>query len=1060
MKPIKSNLRVESTDLKDNSNKNESGLSFERFIPDVQLSKSEIDIKTAEQVTVVASLEASQIDLKNGSHIDESSLSSALSIPKVDLSKVKLDTENAEQKSLKTSTEITESLNNNELTPSVKNINLAPGSIGYTLPNISGAFDLCGPISFNGWIFDKNSPDVPLDICIFSDRNIIHQCSANLFRQDLLAAGLGNGEHGFSVQIPDSLFDGVMHQIEVRELKTGFLLPNSPFEFLGHPLSIQEIKLEGISLVGTILLAKSVVEVDNIFVYENDKLIAKGETWPTSNSAATQNFLVNLPLSVFDGRAHGFFIKSEHSNISLGHIAMIMPYQLTPEDALLKYAREGMKSTVSNVAGFRYESLVQSIKALSTLDMTRDPKTDLSLDLHSRIVQLSTVHAALVRGFNEFDKFFAPLNFPAYQNPKVSIVIPVHNKFYVTYHCLASLILALNKATFEVILVDDGSTDQTVAIQDLIKGIKYVRNDESIGFIRACNKGALSAKGEFIVMLNNDTEATAGWLDELLTVFEHFDNVGMAGAKLLYPDGTLQEAGGIVWNSANPWNYGRKANPNDPKFCYARQTDYLSGACVMLPTKLWKQIGGFSETYVPAYFEDTDLAFQVRELGYKTVYTPFSQVIHFEGISNGKSVESSTKRYQEINRPKFKARWGFACRNNGVEGVDIELNKDRNVVFRALVLDAETPRPDLNAGSYAAIKEIEMLQALGFKCTFVPQNMAWMGRYTETLQRMGVECLYSPFASNVNQVIEQRGNEFDLIYITRYYVARDYIHSIRQHAPQAKVVLMNADLHFLRELRSALHSNIDTDLEKAFQTRDDELEVMNQVDLILSYTDVEKAVIMSHHMGSSKVAKCPWVADVIEEVRPFSSRADIAFLGGFQHFPNVEAVEWFIKNVMPLLETSLPGVRFRVYGSNVPKQLLDLAKQSKNVVIEGWVADVAEVYNTCKVFLAPLQSGAGIKGKVIGALCHGLPCVLSSIAVEGIAIGDGVHAAVANTPEQWEERITQLYTDEKRWNNMSAFALEFAKLTYGMEKGVQDMQSALLEAGFFTITESKTLVWH
>ena len=338
--------------------------------------------------------------------------------------------------------------------------------------------------------------------------------------------------------------------------------------------------------------------------------------------------------------------------------------------------------------------------------------------------------------------------------------------------------------------------------------------------------------------------------------------------------------------------------------------------------------------------------------------------------------------------------------------------------------------------------------------------MAWMGRYTETLQRMGVECLYAPCASNISQIIEQRGQEFDLIYITRYYVARDYIQSVRRYAPQAKVILMNADLHFLRELRAALNTNSDSDLTKALQTRDDELEVMNQVDLVLSYTDVEKAVILSHHMGTSKVAKCPWVANVVDEVKPFTSREDIAFLGGFQHVPNVEAVEWFIKKVMPLLESTLPAVRFRVYGSNVPQSLLDLAKQSQNVVIEGWVADVAQVYNSCKVFLAPLQSGAGIKGKVIGALCHGLPCVLSSIAAEGISIGDGVHAAVANTPGQWAERITQLYTDEKRWSNMSAFALEFAKTTYGMEKGIQDMQSALLEAGFFTSTESKTLVWH
>ena len=487
----------------------------------------------------------------------------------------------------------------------------------------------------------------------------------------------------------------------------------------------------------------------------------------------------------------------------------------------------------------------------------------------------------------------------------------------------------------------------------------------------------------------------------------------MAGAKLLYPDGTLQEAGGVVWNTANPWNYGRQANPYDPRFCYARQTDYLSGACVMLPLSLWQEIGGFSETYVPAYFEDTDLAFQVRDRGYKTVYVPFSQVIHYEGISNGISVESGIKRFQEVNRPKFKARWGAACRNNGEEGKDLELNKDRNVVMRALVIDAETPRPDLNAGSYAAIQEMLMLQTLGFKCTFVPQNMAWMGRYTEAMQRMGIECLYSPFASTMNEVIEKRGAEFDLIYITRYYVAKDYLDLLRQHAPKAKIVLMNADLHFLREIRAALHVNDPEALSRAVQTRDDELEVMRKVDLVLSYTDVEKAIILSHNLTSTNVAKCPWVCETLKVIEPFDARLDIAFLGGYGHMPNVEAVEWFVQKVMPLISISLPKVTFRVYGSGVPQRLIDLAKKTKNVSIEGWVADVFDVYSTCRVFVAPLQSGAGIKGKVIGALAHGVPCVLSPIAAEGIAIGDGVHGAIADTPEQWAKKLQKFIRIKK-----------------------------------------------
>ena len=559
-------------------------------------------------------------------------------------------------------------------------------------------------------------------------------------------------------------------------------------------------------------------------------------------------------------------------------------------------------------------------------------------------------------------------------------------------------------------------------------------------------------------MLNNDTEVTAGWLDELLWAFEHFDNVGLAGAKLLNQDGTLQEAGGIVWNTGDPMNYGRQANPRDPRYNYARQVDYLSGACIMLPLPLWNELGGFDETFMPAYFEDTDLAFRVRDKGYKTVYTPFSQVIHFEGVSSGTSTASGIKQFQEINRPKFKKRWVGAVRNNGKVGVDLELNKDRNVEFRALVLDAETPMPDQNAGHYAAIQEIRVLQTLGFKCTFVPQNLAWMGHYTEALQRMGVECLFAPFTNSINDVIEKRGSEFNLIYITRYYVAQHYIDLIRTHAPQAKIVMCNADLHFLRELRAALLAKSSEVLARAVATRDAELATMRRVDLVLSYTDVEKAVILSHNLDSTRVAKCPWVTDVVSEVPGFETRTDIAFLGGFNHHPNAEAVVWFVDMVMPLLREALPGVKFRVYGSKVPESLQLLAAKNEDLVIEGWVPTVDAVYNTCRVFIAPMQSGAGIKGKVIGALAHGVPCVMSTIAAEGISFGDGVDACIAGKPEEWVEAISLLYQNPQVWADMSRQALVFSKDQYGFAKGVEEMREALQDAEIFTDTENMALV--
>ncbi len=941
------------------------------------------------------------------------------------------------------------------------------------IESIIGNFDLCEPTQIAGWACNKSKPEEILEIEILADGHLIYRTTAGVYREDLKLAGIGNGKHGFVVNPPVELFDGKDHVIEVREVITGFVLPNSPNTFKASLIRADSIKLDGSALVGWIYLPGSIdITTFYLEVLEGAKIISSGWCTPDADVPHKVHFRLPLPMTVFDGRPHCFSVRSNNPALAIADFPVITPYMITPESALMNYAREGLKPNLSTMAGFRYESLVNLIEHRadnlenSTVDAAgvRDKKSaspnnaqGLSIE---EIKQLAHVHAQLVRGFSEKDKIFKPLTFPEVKNPVVSIVIPVHNKFHVTYHCLLSLLLAPNRASFEVIIVDDGSADESTRIPELIKGVQYVRNDEAAGFVRACNRGGGLARGDYIVMLNNDTEVTSIWLDELLWAFEHFDNVGLTGAKLLYPDGSLQEAGGIVWNTGDPWNYGRNANAHDPRFNYARQVDYLSGACIMLPTRLWNEIGGFSEDFAPAYFEDTDIAFKVRDKGYKTVYTPFAQVVHFEGISSGTSTASGMKRFQEINRPKFKSRWAGICRDNGNVGVDLELNKDRNVELRALVLDAETPMPDQNAGSYAAIQEIRMLQKLGFKCTFIPQNMAWMGRYTEDLQRMGVECIYAPFAGSINEVIEKRGAEFNLVYITRYYVAQHYIDFIRQYAPKAKIVMNNADLHFLRELRAALVSKNDEALTRSIQTRDDELATMRKIDLTLTYTDVEKAVILSHNLDSSRIAKCPWVIDVAADVPAFDARIDIAFLGGFNHLPNVEAVEWFTDKVAPLLREKLPTAKVRIYGSNVPKSLIALAEKNENLVIDGWVANVDAVYNTCRVFVAPLQSGAGIKGKVIGALAYGVPCVLSSIAAEGIPLAHGVDAYIADKPEEWVSAIAKLYESPETWSNMSRQALKFAKNQYGFDKGVTQMQEALSEAEIFTTIKNNTLAVH
>ncbi|MGB7451050.1 MAG: glycosyltransferase, partial [Lysobacterales bacterium] len=229
----------------------------------------------------------------------------------------------------------------------------------------------------------------------------------------------------------------------------------------------------------------------------------------------------------------------------------------------------------------------------------------------------------------------APAAFPKTDQPQVSIVIPVYNKWVYTAACLRSLLDAAGKYSFEVIVVDDQSTDETAERLADIDGLTHLRNEKNLGFVGSCNRGARQARGEYLVLLNNDTQVLEGWLDELIDTFEREPQAGLVGARLVYPDGSLQESGGIVFNDGSGWNYGRGKQAENPEFLYLRETDYCSGACIALKTKYFHQIGGFDERYAPAYYEDTDLAFRVRESGLKVLIQPLSAVIHHEGITSG-----------------------------------------------------------------------------------------------------------------------------------------------------------------------------------------------------------------------------------------------------------------------------------------------------------------------------------------------------------------------------------------------------------------------------------------
>lgn len=732
---------------------------------------------------------------------------------------------------------------------------------------------------------------------------------------------------------------------------------------------------------------------------------------------------IRLPSAYLTGMLYHLTVRDHTGSQVLLETYIQPPRIMTPLDVIQRESRKPFTGSLFAQAAHRYKGMQAHLTAGGSPDDQ---------------AQIARAVAVLEAGYDNVK--LAPLSFPKLDNPDVSVIIPCHNKVEVTYSALCALLLAKNTSSFEIILVDDGSTDKTTELADLISGITVIRNDEAQRFLRSCNLGVAQARGDYVVLLNNDTEVTAGWLDALIDSFSRFDNVGLAGAQLLYPDGSLQDAGGIIWGTGNPWNYGGGQSPDDPRYSYARQADYLTGAAMMTTRAIWDEVGGLSAYLEPMYFEDTDFAFKVREAGYKTYYVPASVVFHYEGMTSGTNTTSGFKRYQEVNRGKFKQRWRKEFSNFGPEGQNVDLEKDRGIIGRVLFIDYTTPRPDQDAGGYAAVQEMKLVQSLGYKVSFLPENLAHFDAYTDALKQDGVEVITAPYFLSMNEFLELRGSEFDAVYITRYHVAANVIDQIRKVNPQAKIILNNADLHFLRQMRAALLTGDAQKMAEAKAVQHQELHIMRQVDLVLSYNEVEHSVIQSHTDGQANVMKCPWVLDFPDTVPGLEQRQGLSFLGSYRHPPNAEGISWFVKDVMPLVADFDPTLGLSIYGSGLTDEIRDLKSDTIDPV--GFVEVAGDAYDQHRIFVAPLLSGAGIKGKVLAALAHGVPCVLTPTAAEGIGLRHKHDCFIATTPEEWRDAIKILSQDAETWQRISDTSRAYMQDRFSLATARADMRAA------------------
>jgi GT2 family glycosyltransferase/glycosyltransferase involved in cell wall biosynthesis len=376
------------------------------------------------------------------------------------------------------------------------------------------------------------------------------------------------------------------------------------------------------------------------------------------------------------------------------------------------------------------------------------------------------------------------LEFPLFtEPPMVSVIIPVYNQWEYTFACLGSILKNSGEVSYEIIMVDDNSSDDTKIAGLLVKNIRIIRNESNLGFLFNCNKAAAQAKGKYIILLNNDTLVEPGWVTWFMKTMEESPKVGLVGAKLIFSTGKLQEAGGIVFKDGSAMNYGREDDPDRPQYNYFKDVDYCSGAAICVRKILWDQLNGFDPQYAPAYYEDTDLCMQIRAMGYRTVYQPKSVVIHFEGVSHGTDITRGIKKKQDDNQKIFYSKWREELyKNNYLRDENIFRARDKSKYKQTvLIIDHTLPNPSSLVGHKKSSHMINRYIESSFNIKFLPDDFLKQEPFATELEQQGCEILYGDhYKENWLLWIAENTGNIDSICFVDETLANKYLPKLKK----------------------------------------------------------------------------------------------------------------------------------------------------------------------------------------------------------------------------------------------------------------------------------------
>ena len=650
---------------------------------------------------------------------------------------------------------------------------------------------------------------------------------------------------------------------------------------------------------------------------------------------------------------------------------------------------------------------------------TDEEKETVQVEAQIQIETIKSIYNEKARkDFDELLRSSQRLTFPKFKDINLSIIIVLYNQAHFSFLCLKS-ILHHADVEYEVVIIDNASTDETEDLLSQIDNAKVIRNKENIGFLKAVNQASKVAKGKYVLLLNNDAMLEERSLSSAIHTIEKDETIGAVGGKIKLVDGTLQEAGNIVWNDGSCIGYGRGDNPNDPQFMFKRQVDYCSGAFLLFRKTDFLNLNGFDNRFSPAYYEETDFCIQLNKSGLKTVYDPNVVIVHYEFASSGNV--SDALSLQEKNKKTLTAKHEEWLEKKYPPSKENILNaRSANDYKNILLIDDRVPHPSLGSGYPRCANILNTLASLNFNVTLYPLQFPiddWKSCY-ETLDD-SIEVILGKGKSGIYGFLESRKGFFQYIIVSRVHnmeAFEDIVMKEKQFLEDVKIIY---DAEALTASREILQASL---LGQGISSEEQAVMIKNEVDKcaiadsVIAVSEQEAEVYKRHGIESVHVLGHMMTANPSNN--SFKNREGLLFVGALRDegSPNVDSLLWFCVNVLPLIEKNIPEITVYVVGELGAPSLSTVKKENINFL--GKIRDLNDIYNQCKVFIAPTRFAAGIPHKVHEATANGIPCVTTELLAKQLDWTGGEELLIGNSPDEFSSQCLRLYSDQKLWEDI------------------------------------------